>query len=166
MNFEDIEPKANPIEYKRKNVFCRNIWCSHYDTCLDWIIKNRQNWHSFSCASCPYKDDDYEKYLYWLELLEKNKEERIIEVNPLVYTDLKEVFASDYEIWDFGTRQRMWKEKTEKMRIRQCMEKALRMNKHMTRIIEERRIENERRDSNRNEKNGMEELSRGIEEDT
>lgn len=30
----------------------RNLYCAHYDTCLDAAIA--ANWVSFSCAACPY----------------------------------------------------------------------------------------------------------------
>lgn len=32
----------------------RNLYCSHYDHCLDYAIENE--WNSWNCARCDYKD--------------------------------------------------------------------------------------------------------------
>lgn len=29
----------------------RNVHCRHYDTCLDFAVK--QNWDGWTCAACP-----------------------------------------------------------------------------------------------------------------
>lgn len=40
--------------------FHRNLFCAHYDDCLDEAVK--RGWNSFSCSRCPFFEQpgDYE----------------------------------------------------------------------------------------------------------
>lgn len=37
----------------------RDVWCRHYDGCLDVAV--RRGWSSWSCASCPLRGKEQEK---------------------------------------------------------------------------------------------------------
>jgi hypothetical protein len=44
-----MEPNSNPL-HKRGN---RNIFCPHYEVCLDHAVERR--WRYWNCSECPHK---------------------------------------------------------------------------------------------------------------
>ncbi|MGA7877566.1 MAG: hypothetical protein WCA08_18035 [Desulfoferrobacter sp.] len=48
---EDFSPKPSPCSsYSRHRPVQREVWCEHYDSCLDHAIE--ENWESFACTDC------------------------------------------------------------------------------------------------------------------
>jgi len=48
---EDFLPNPSPcLSYTRHRPVQREVWCEHYDSCLDRAVE--ENWENFACTNC------------------------------------------------------------------------------------------------------------------
>lgn len=74
-----MDPEAQPTPIKGE----RNIYCPHYNDCLDYVVNHF--WQSWSCSKCPHRK---KRTIDGLEYI-TNDEELDYEFSPDIIRKIK-----------------------------------------------------------------------------